>query len=464
MCGRVGCRLSDLREGGGGYTPGAMRRIDLRRDSGREIPRPEAGEESTAEVRRIIDEVRSRGDAALIELTEKFDGVKLSPDRMRVSEDEMKAAVASAPKDLIAALEEAVSRLTEFCRRQLLQPWEDNIGGGVLGESVHPVGRAGIYAPGGRAVYPSVVVMCGVPASVAGVERRIICVPPSKDGGVAAATLAAASVVGIDEVYRVGGAQAIAAMAFGTGTIPKVDVITGGGGIWVALAKREVSGFVAIDSVAGPSEIAIVADGGAAPMVLACDLIAQAEHGPGGSFLLVTWVESLAEEVEQALDRRLADIDAGEELRSTIELGAVSVLVADLDQAVAAVEEFAPEHVELICEGAGEVAGRIRNCGAIFVGPFTPVSLGDYLAGSNHTLPTMGAARWASGLRASLFQRASAVVTHDRQSLAGALGHIRALAEAEGLPNHARAVEARLAGPNRAENGLNRGDERSRAS
>lgn len=421
-----------------------MKTLDLRKNPDLQIPRLSAGDTEIGSVRKILQEVRERGDRGLIDLTERLDGVVLDADKLRVPFSELKAAHNSSPKELIAAIEEAAARLGEFCERQRLRPWSASIGGGTLGESIHPVEVAGFYAPGGKAAYPSVVVMCAVPASVAGVDRKVLCVPPASDGGVPRPVLAAAHICGIDEVYRVGGAQAIGAMAFGTETVPKVDVIAGGGGLWVALAKREVAGMVGIDSVAGPSEIAIVADRSADPGLLAADLIAQAEHGPHGAFVLVSWDEELIGTVESALEKRLERSHASAELRAALEAGSVAALVDDLDHAVDAVSKFAPEHLELICDGADEIASRVRNAGAVFVGPYSPVSLGDYLAGSNHTLPTMGAARWASGLRVSLFQRATAVVKHDSESLATALPHIRALAEAEGLPNHARAVEARF--------------------
>ncbi|MGH7425508.1 MAG: histidinol dehydrogenase, partial [Candidatus Methylomirabilales bacterium] len=242
----------------------------------------------------------------------------------------------------------------------------------------------------------------------------------------------------------VGGAQAIAALAFGTESVERADVIVGPGNIYVALAKREVSGFVQIDSVAGPSEIAIVTDGGADPLVLAADLIAQAEHGPHGSFLLVTWEPELVPAVETGLASALAELAAPEGLRASLEEGAAAVLVSDLDQALEAVNRFAPEHVELIFQGAESAVERVRGAGAIFVGPWSPVSLGDYLAGTSHVLPTGGAAAWSSPLRTSHFQKTSTFAIFDRSSLEVALPPVRALARAEGLPNHARALEARL--------------------
>lgn len=419
-----------------------MRVFDLRLQPDLQVPRPDPGPEPLEAVRTIIQQVRKEGDRALLELTELLDGVRI--DTLRVDPADIEKAAASVPSALTEALGEAARRIRAFSEHQALRPWRAEIGGGCVGETVHPLERAGVYVPGGRAAYPSSVLMCAVPAAVADVAEVALCVPPARDGSVSAATLAAAHLAGVTEVYRVGGAQAIAALAFGTASIRKVEVIVGPGNIYVALAKREVSGFVAIDSVAGPSEIAIVADGRADPAVLAADLIAQAEHGPHGSFLLVTWEDVLVPAVEAALEATLAGIDASHDLRAALDEGLAAVLVADLGQAIEAVNTFAPEHIEMIHEGAEQAAERIRTAGAIFVGAHSPVSLGDYLAGTNHVLPTGGAARSSSGLRTSHFQRASALTIYDSESLARAVRHVRTLAAAEGLPNHSRALEARL--------------------
>lgn len=424
-----------------------MRTLDLRGDPDAIIPRPRAPvalEGPNRDIREVIDDVRSRGDEALVEYTERFDGVRLDAGRLRVTPDEIRDAASQVPDAFIGALEVSADRLRAFCARQKFEPWETQIGGGNVGELVHPVGTAGFYVPGGRAVYPSVLMMSAVPAEVAEVPRRLACVSPGMGGVLPAPTLAAAGLLGIEEVYRVGGAQAIAAMAFGTETIPRVDVISGGGGLFVALAKREVSGTVAIDSVAGPSEIAVVADASARARSVAADLIAQAEHGPYGSFVLITWDEPFAEEVEKSLAEQLDEVEASPELRNTLEDGCTTAVVSGLDQALSALEAFSPEHAELLFEGAEEAVDRIRSVGAVFVGEWSPVSLGDYAAGSNHTLPTMGAARWASGLRASLFQRVSAVVRYDEDSLRASAPYVEALSEAEGLPLHSRAVRARF--------------------
>lgn len=419
-----------------------MRVIDLREDPSLDIPRPEPGDEPLEAVRAIIDRVRREGDGALIELTERFDGVRL--DDLRVPPEDVEEAAASAPLSLTEAMHEAAARIRAFAERQALRPWRAEVGGGTIGENVYPVPRAGIYVPGGLAAYPSSVLMCGVPAQVAGVPEVVLCTPPSADGTVAGAILAAAHVAGIDRVYRVGGAQAIAAMAFGTETIPRVDAIVGPGNVYVALAKREVAGLVQIDSIAGPSEIAVVAGPGSDPEVLAADLIAQAEHGPHGSFLLVTWDDGLVPAVEEALAARLDRIGASADLRRALAEGCSAILVAGPEQGIEAVNRFGPEHLELIFDGAAEAADRVTGAGAIFLGPWSPVSLGDYLAGTSHVLPTGGAARWSSGLRTSHFQKTSAVILHARVSLERALPLVRAFAGHEGLPNHARALEARL--------------------
>lgn len=419
-----------------------MRTYDLRIDRTLPVPRPGTADEPLEAVRAILDRVRAEGDQALVELTERFDGVRL--DGLRVPEEEIEEAASAVSPALVQAFEEAAARIRAFAEHQALRPWRAEVGGGLIGENVFPIQRAGIHVPGFRATYPSSVLMCAVPAAVAGVPEVVLCTPPGPDGRVRAPTLAAARVAGVREVYRVGGAQAVAAMAYGTQSIRKVDAIVGPGNVYVALAKREVAGMVQIDSVAGPSEIAVVAGPEADPEVLAADLVAQAEHGPDGSFLLITWDVEVAGATAKALEARLDRTAAPEELRAALDAGCAAVLVAGPDEAIDALNRFAPEHAELIFEGAEEAVGGAARAGAVFVGPWSPVALGDYLAGTSHVLPTGGAARWAGGLRTSHFQKASAVIVHGRDSLTEALPHVRAFAAAEGLPNHARALEVRL--------------------
>ena len=419
-----------------------MKVFDLRTNPKERLLRPVVDEGSLEVVREIIKQVRTNGDAALLEYTERFDGVKL--DSLAVTTEEMEKASADAPAAFIEALEEASRRIRAFAEQQVLQSWSREFEGRRVGEQVTPVGRAGAYIPGGKAVYPSTVLMTAVPAKVAGVGEFVICIPPGPDGTVPGPTLTAAHHAGVKEIYKVGGAQAIVAMAFGTESIQKVDFIAGPGNIYVALAKREVAGFVGIDSVAGPSEIAIVADGSADARMIAFDLISQAEHGPNGAFNVVTWDGELLEEVTAEVEKALDEIEASQDLRDALEKGLQGALVVSKEAAADVVNDLAPEHLDLIFVGAEEALGLFRNAGAIFVGGYSPVSLGDYLAGTNHVLPTGGAARWASGLRASHFQKASAVVISSKESLEKARDWVRIFAELEGLPNHSRAVDARF--------------------
>jgi len=419
-----------------------MRLIDLRNSAVTKIARPAPSGDQLKTVRRIIKQVITGGDDALFNLTERLDGAVV--DSLRVPKRVIEQATLNADPGLMDALRAAFERITAFAQHQALASWVAPIGGGLLGENINPVGRAGIYVPGGRAAYPSSVLMAAGPAKVAGVGEIALCVPPARDGSVNPATLAAAGLVGIEEVYRIGGAQAIAAMAFGTQTIKKTDVVVGPGNIYVALAKREVAGTVAIDSVAGPSEIAIVIDGSADPAVVACDLVAQAEHGPNGQLLLIAWDMYIVKAVEEEVDRLLDDVGASEALRGALDEGFYAGLVSGLDQAVDLVNNFAPEHLELIFDGDAENAFRFRNAGAVFIGKYSPVSIGDYFAGTNHVLPTGGAARWASGLRTSHFQKATSIVTYDRGALKAASGHIETLAGVEGLELHSRSVKIRL--------------------
>lgn len=419
-----------------------MRVIDLRTDSEAPLPRAKLDEDHLSTVREIIADVRDRGDRALFDLTEKFDGVL--PETLRVPIDQIDRAAAEVPADILEAMHESALRIRQFATRQLITQWRADIGGGSIGELVSPIRRAGAYVPGGRAVYPSSVLMSALPAQVAGVEEFAMCIPPASDGKVPPVTLAAASIAGVEEIYTVGGAQAVAAMAYGTESIPKVDLIVGPGNIYVALAKQEVSGTVAIDSVAGPSEIVVVADETADPRLIAYDLIAQAEHGPNGTFVLITWTEGLIDETQKWMDQITSRDGGNADLAETLRKGLYAVRVKDREQASQAVNRFAPEHLELIFDSAEDHLDEFSKAGAVFVGKYSPVSIGDYLAGTNHILPTSGGAAWASGLRASTFQRMAAVVFHSKESLEQASDHIHAFASVEGLPYHSRAVKARF--------------------
>jgi histidinol dehydrogenase len=408
-------------------------------------PRPVSSKADPAEtVRAIVQDVQLRGDAALIEYTSRFDGARLGPHDLRVEEETIAKARALVPPELIEALEFASERLTRTCKRQMPETWLERSDDELIGELVRPLRRVGIYTPGGRAAYPSTVIMAAVPARVAGVESIALCSPPGPGGELAEAVLAACSVAGITEVYRVGGAQAIAALAFGTDTVRPVDKIVGPGNVFVALAKREVQGWVGVDSEAGPTEIAIIADSSASPQVVAADLIAQAEHGPLGTQALITWEPEWAERVLAALEPQVTMHERAEDLENALTEGGRLVLVRDRDHALETANAFAPEHLELIFPGALDALDHIRNAGAVFVGASSPVPAGDYVAGTNHVLPTGGTARFSSGLSVTDFLKRIYVSGLEPSALGRLAPHIDALAEAEGLHAHARAVHARL--------------------
>jgi histidinol dehydrogenase len=409
-------------------------RLDLRgaTDLGVLLRPPAATDDVTLAARAIVEDVRARGDDALREYTARFDG--WSDGDLRVRADELDDALAAADPDFRAALKRAADRIRDYHERQVQPPLRVASHGIELEEVLRPVDRAGLYVPGGRAAYPSTVLMTAIPARVAGVPEIALCVPAGSDGRVARPTLTAAALVGVDEVYRVGGAQAIAALAHGTATIPAVDVVVGPGNAYVAAAKREVAGVVGIDALAGPSEIVVVADGGAPADFVAADLVAQLEHGPGGSAVLVTWDGAVADAVAVRVD------DAGVPGDATI------VLVEGPEQAMAVVNAIAPEHVELMADDAEALVPLVRNAGAVFVGRWAPAALGDYVAGVNHVLPTARTARFASALRVDTFCKHIHVVRATEAGFAGLADDVEALAAAEGLDAHGRSVAIRRAG------------------
>lgn len=425
-----------------------LNRLDLRgrgADVVTSLPRPQiVGNEPVAAVRDIIARVRSQGDAALIELTERFDGVRL--DRLRVPSGELAAAAARIPDALRCALEAAAEAVEVFHEAQLREPHVVERAGITIRAYQRAVDRAGLYVPGGRAEYPSTVIMTAVPARVAGVGELVVCVPPNRETGrVADSVLAAAHIAGVDELYAVGGAQAIAAMAYGTESIRAVDVIGGPGNVYVAIAKREVAGQVGVPAAfAGPSEIVVVADDSVDPEFAAVDVLVQAEHGPDGLAWLVTWDEDVADQVDAAVSRLLAESPRAADMASTLAEGGYVALVDDEAAALAVVDAVAPEHLQLMCRGADLLAAKVRNAGAIFCGPWSPASIGDYVAGPSHVLPTFGTARFASALTVSDFLKDHHVVTVDRDGLAAVAPHVLALAECEGLDTHARSIRIRL--------------------
>ncbi|MGZ4712942.1 MAG: histidinol dehydrogenase [Acidimicrobiia bacterium] len=396
-----------------------------------------------AAVADILDGVRTRGDAAVRDYTAQFDGAELTT--LRVSRSECEDAVAATPPELRAALELAAGRIHDYHKTQSQVPPATYSADGVsVTEAIRPVDRAGLYVPGGRAAYPSTVLMTAIPARIAGVPERVLCVPPAADGSVTAVTLAAALLTNVEEVYRVGGAQAVAAMAYGTETIAPVDVIVGPGNAYVDAAKRAVAGagIVGIDGPAGPSELVVIADDGADARAIALDLAAQAEHGPGGAAWLVTWDETVIDAVIDALAAYVGDSPRAGEILATFERGGHALLVRDAEQAVAVANLVAPEHLELMVREAEELVHEIRHAGAVFVD--APTALGDYVAGANHVLPTGGAARFASALRVDDFRTHMHVVRATSEGIERIGPAAVALARAEGLVAHAESVERRL--------------------
>jgi histidinol dehydrogenase len=423
----------------------------------RVLPRASLDPESVSDaVRPIVAAVRERGAAAVRELTQRFDGVDVP--RARVPAQAMRAALAGLEPAVRAALEEAIRRTRAVHAAQRRTDETVQVApGSTVTERWLPVRRVGLYVPGGLVAYPSSVVMNVVPAQVAGVESLALASPPRgrPAGGPAAesdglphpAVLAAAELLGVAEVYAVGGAQAVAMFAYGTAECPPVDLVTGPGNVYVAAAKRLVRGTVGIDSEAGPTEIGILADRTATPAYLAADLVAQAEHDELAACLLVTPDADLADAVDAELARQVPLTRHRGRVAAALAGQSAHVLVDDLDAGLAVLEEWAPEHLEVITAGAAEVAARVRNAGAVFVGPYAPVSLGDYLAGSNHVLPTGGTARHTGGLSVQSFLRGIHVVTCTRDGLAEVAPHIAALGGAEDLAAHVAAVQIRLGAP-----------------
>ncbi|MFZ4515868.1 MAG: histidinol dehydrogenase [Acidimicrobiia bacterium] len=393
-------------------------------------------------VRTILEAVRAEGDAALRRYTLAFDGCAI--DELRVSPEEINAAWEVQPRGIQDALRHAAARISWYHEHQRPADRVLDADGVAITERVLPVARAGLYAPGGRASYPSTVLMTAIPAAVAGVGERVLCVPPGPDGAIAASTLAAAHVAEVETVVRVGGAQAIAAMAFGTESVPAAEVIVGPGNRYVTLAKQLVSGLVHIESMAGPSEVAIIADATAPPEYVAYDLCAQAEHGPAGTSVVVTWSDQLAAGVMAALETIVAGSVRGEAIMESLTRGGAIVRVADCDEALRVVDSLAPEHLEVMCVDARAVAQRVRNAGAIFVGNVAPAALGDYAVGTNHVLPTGRAARYASALRVEDFVKHTHIVEVTHDGIAALAPTVVALAELEGLHAHAQSVRARL--------------------
>ena len=394
-------------------------------------------------VESILTAVRERGDAALCEFTERFDGFR--PDPVAVPQQQLEQAWKDLPDNLRDALELAHRRISEFHQRQRPQDIRmEGAHGEQLGRRWRPVQRAGLYVPGGRAAYPSTVLMNAVPARVAGVEQVVICSPAGADGQVNPVVLAAAYLAGVHTVMRLGGAQAIAAMAFGTESVPKVDVISGPGNIYVTLAKQAVYGQVGIDSLAGPSEVLVIADHTAKPEQVAADLLAQAEHDPLASSVLITTSHQLADVIGATISEQLETHPRRDICEASLRDWGLVVVCDDLETCAQLSDSFAPEHLELLVERPEALADRIKHAGAIFLGPWSPEAVGDYLAGPNHTLPTCAAARFSGALSVETFMRHSSMIQFNRTALEATASAVCELAESEGLHSHAESVRKRL--------------------
>jgi histidinol dehydrogenase len=417
--------------------------LDLRERGGRLEPSKLEIDPATTEiVRQILQRVFVEGDDVLVELSKLFDGADLSRSGILVTEREFAHAERETPHELRAAIDALIERLRGFCDRQIPREWWDEREGIRFGEIVRPLASVGCYVPGGRAKYPSTVAMTVVPATVAGVEEIVVCTPPQRDGSIHAAVLYAAKRAGATDVARTGGAQAVAAMAYGTESVPSVDRIVGPGNVYVTEAKRQVAGFVGIDGLAGPSELAIVADGHVDPRMAALDLIAQAEHDPEARTFFITPDAALAEKVDAALEQELVLVDRREIVDLAIRHTKL-VLVRDLEHAAAAVNDVAAEHLLLLLDEPEDLLPSVRNAGAIFLGSWSAVPFGDYGLSSNHVLPTAGTARFSSGLRAADYVTITSVMRMSAAAAAHFSPGTSTLARGEGLVGHAKAMEAR---------------------
>jgi histidinol dehydrogenase len=395
-------------------------------------------------VNDIIQNVREKKDEAIFDYTKRFDGADISAANIRVTEEEIKEAYELVDEKLLTVIRKALVNIRKYHEKQRQNSWFTSEDGIILGQKVTPLGIAGVYVPGGKAVYPSSVLMNVLPAKVAGVPRIVMCTPPGKDGKVYPSTLVAAKEAGVDEIYKVGGAQAIAAMAFGTESVPKVDKIVGPGNIYVALAKKAVFGYVSIDSIAGPSEILVLADETANARYVAADLLSQAEHDEMASAILITTSPSLAEAVSKEVDGFVAVLSRKDIIQKSLDNYGY-ILVADtLNDAIDAANEIASEHMEIVTADPFHVMTRIKNAGAIFIGEYSSEPLGDYFAGPNHVLPTNGTAKFFSALSVDDFIKKSSIISYSREALEAVHEDIESFAECEKLTAHANSVRVRF--------------------
>ena len=396
-------------------------------------------------VNQIIEKVRAEGDKALFDYTLQFDKFALSAENIRVTKEEIAEAYAQMDENLIDVIRQSAENIRAFHQKQLRNSWFDaKPDGTILGMKITAIERAGVYVPGGKAAYPSSVLMNVIPAKVAGVDEIIMTTPPGKDGKVNPGTLVAADIAGVDTIYKVGGAQAIAAMAFGTQSVPKVDKITGPGNIFVALAKKAVYGYVSIDSIAGPSEILVLADETANPHYVAADLLSQAEHDEMASAILVTTSRDFADKVSKEIEGYLKTLSRSEIIRKSLDNYGYALIAETMDEAIETANEIASEHLEIVTANPFEVMMKIRNAGAIFIGEYSSEPLGDYFAGPNHVLPTNGTAKFFSPLGVDDFIKRSSIIYYSREALKDIHKDIIQFAEAEKLTAHANSIRVRF--------------------
>lgn len=406
---------------------------------------PNSYGEFEGRVNEIIENVRANRDAAIFDYTKRFDGADINAENILVTEDEIKEAYEKVDEKLLTVIRKALVNIRKYHEKQRQYSWFDSEESGIiLGQKVTALEKVGVYVPGGKAVYPSSVLMNIVPAKVAGVKTIVMTTPPRKDGKVNPATLVAAKEAGVDAIYKVGGAQAIAALAFGTESVPKVDKIVGPGNIYVALAKKAVFGFVSIDSIAGHSEIMVLADETANPRFVAADLLSQAEHDEMASAILVTTSRDLAEQVSKEVEGFVAQLSRKEIIQKSLDNYGYILVAESMDEAIATVNEIASEHLELVTKNPFETMTKIRNAGAIFVGEYSSEPLGDYFAGPNHVLPTNGTAKFFSPLSVDDFIKKSSIISYSREALEPIYKDIVQFAECEQLTAHANSIRVRF--------------------
>ena len=399
----------------------------------------------TERVNAIIEAVKKNKDAALFSYTERFDGAKLDASTIRVTKEEIEEAYREVDPKLLDVIKKALVNIRSYHEKQRRYSWFDSkLDGTLLGQKIGPIASCGVYVPGGKAVYPSSVLMNVAPAKVAGVDRIVMTTPPGKDGKISPNTLVAACAAGVDEIYKVGGAQAIAALAFGTESVPKVDKIVGPGNIYVALAKKAVYGYVSIDSIAGPSEILVLADETANPRYVAADLLSQAEHDEMASAILVTTSKELADKVQVEIEDFVQKLSRKAILEKSLENYGYILIAENLNEAIAAANEIASEHLEIVTKDPFQVMTKIKNAGAIFIGENSSEPLGDYFAGPNHILPTNGTAKFFSPLSVDDFMKKSSIVYYSREALEAVHEDIETFAKAEQLTAHANSIAVRF--------------------